>query len=78
MSEVQTHSVSIDLVEIYARIRAACSAAGSQRKWAASLGVSDAYVSAVLNALKAPSPAMLAAIGFRRVVRYVPLKGHQK
>lgn len=61
----------LSLVDVYSRIRRACAAAGSQKQWAEQHGLSQAYVSDVLNARTDPGPAILKAIGLRKVVRYV-------
>ncbi len=58
------------LVDVYGLIRRACREAGSQQAWALEIGVSPAYVSAVLNGTKPPSDALLAALGVRRTVIY--------
>jgi len=61
------------LADIYGAIRRACAAAGSQAAFAARAGVSQAYVSNVLNGRKPPSEALLSAIGWRRRVVLEPI-----
>lgn len=46
---------------------------GTQKEYAASLGVSAAYLSDVLNKRRDPGRRFLDAVGFERVVTY-----HQK
>lgn len=66
---------SIDDYGMYAALRQACAAAGSQRAFAEQIGVTEAFISAVLHGRKAPGPTVLAAVGLRRIVRYVPTRG---
>lgn len=54
--------------EMRDELRAACKAEGSQRAFAARLGVSPAYVSAVLGGVRPPSRVVLDALGLERVV----------
>ncbi len=49
--------------------------AGSARAWAVQAGVSEAYVSDVRLGRRDPGPAVLAALGLERVVRYRPVTG---
>lgn len=58
-------------LDVYAMLRKECKAAGSQSKFAEKHGVSAAYVSDVLNGRQDPGPALLTALGLRRVVLYV-------
>ena len=64
----------MDLIEVYARLRRECKAAGGQTAWATLHGLSAGYVSDVLNARKAPSQRVLAALNLVEVVRYVEKK----
>lgn len=43
---------------------------GTQRKYAESLGVSEAYLSDILNGRREPGKRLLDAVGFERVVLY--------
>ena len=58
------------LPELYAELRRACAEAGGQKHWADHKGVSEQYLSDVLNARKEPGPLILEALGLRRVVSY--------
>lgn len=60
----------LDLVDVCSMLDMACREAGGARRWAAQNGVSDGYVSDVLNGRKAPGDAILSALGLVRVVRY--------
>ena len=62
--------VMASLSEIYAELRIACRAAGSQQAWAEAHGISPQYVSDVLNARRDPGDKILAALGYVRVVTY--------
>ncbi len=64
-------SEALDSLGLHARLRKACEAAGSQKAWAARHGVSAGHVNDVLNDRKPAGPAVLAALGLRKVVRYV-------
>ena len=61
------------LADVYGAIRRACREAGSQAEFADRAGLSQAYVSNVLNGRKPPSDALLAAIGWRRRVVLEPI-----
>lgn len=65
---------SITLVDVYGLLRTACRRAGSQAAWGAQHGISPSFLSAVLNAQRSPSPAMLKALGLRQVVRYARIE----
>jgi hypothetical protein len=63
--------------DVITRIRAACVAAGGQARFARSAGVKGPYLSEVLSGDKPPGPAVLAALGLRKVDRppvYVPIE----
>jgi hypothetical protein len=62
--------IYLDSIEVCRRLSAACKAAGSQKAWAEKHGVSPAYVSDVINALRPPGQSILDALGLVRVVRY--------
>lgn len=64
----------MDALDVCRLLRQACKAAGSQQAWAAQNGVSPAYVSDVLNARREPGDSILAALGLRRVVKYVEVR----
>ena len=58
-------------LDVCATLRRACQAAGGQTAWAQANSVSPQYVCDVLNARRDPGDAILAALGLRRIVRYV-------
>jgi hypothetical protein len=62
---------ALDLIGVYARLRDAIQAAGSQQAFARSIGISPTYLSDVLNARREPGDAILRALGLRKQVRYV-------
>lgn len=62
------------LSDVYRLLDATCRKAGSQSAFAAQHGMTVQFVSAVLNARKAPSPRLLAALGLREVVRFMPIQ----
>lgn len=64
-------SEPLDGIGLFARLRDACSAAGSQKAWAERHGLSPSYVNDVLNDRTPPGDAILSALGLRKVVRYV-------
>lgn len=65
------HSDEMDAYGVVSELRAAIKSAGSQTKFAARCGVSPQFVCDVLNGRRIPSGRLLAAIGMRRVVKYV-------
>lgn len=58
------------LAEVVRLVRGRCEAAGSQKDFAGLAGVSQAYISDVLNGKREPGQKLLAAIGLRRTVVY--------
>lgn len=60
----------LDDAAVITRLRAACRAAGSERRWAQTHGLSAQYVNDVLRGRRAPGPKLLAALGLELVVRY--------
>ncbi len=58
--------------EIRDLLKAECEKAGGQKQWAETACVSQAYVSDVLNNRRQPGDAITRALGFRKVVEYVP------
>ncbi len=60
----------MDALDLCRLLRQRCREAGGQRAWAAANGVSEQYVSDVLNARREPGETMLRALGLRKVVRY--------
>jgi hypothetical protein len=61
----------ITALDVSARLRLACSAAGGQKAWATKYGISPQYIGDVLSARRPPSDNILAALGLRKLVRYV-------
>jgi len=61
----------ITALDVSGRLRRACDAAGGQKAWADRYGISPQYVCDVLNARRAPGDSILAALGLRKLVRYV-------
>lgn len=51
-------------------LRRECGRAGSAPRWAQARGVSERYVYDVLAGKQPPGPKILAAMGYRKVVRY--------
>jgi hypothetical protein len=64
-------SGGMDTLDVCRMIRARCDRAGGQRAWAEATGLSESYVSDVLNARREPGESILRALGLRRVFRYV-------
>ena len=58
------------LAQLYADLRSAVHAAGDQKAFADLHGISPQYVSDVLNARKDPGPAILRALGLRKITAY--------
>lgn len=56
-----------------AALKAAVSAAGSAKAWAASQGLSPQYVSEVLSGRREPSVRILAPLGLQRVTIIAPI-----
>lgn len=67
-------TAEITLIDVFIALRKACMAAGGQSAWAEAHAMSPAYVSDVLNGRREPGAKILAALGLRKVVRYVPVK----
>ena len=57
-----------------AALRKDCDKAGSYSAWAEAHGVTRSYVSQVLNMGAKPGPSLVAALGWRRVVSYEPVR----
>lgn len=67
----------MDALDVCRILRDQCRSAGGQRAWAQANGVSEQYVCDILNARREPGDKILAAIGLRRVVRYVEMRSAQ-
>ena len=57
--------------DVYGAMRRECSAAGGVKQWAILHGISPGYAAEVMGGRTPPGPAVLKALGFVRVVRYV-------
>lgn len=66
--------MSLKPLDVYTILRNKCKEAGGQSAFAKQHGVSVAYVSDVINGRKDPGPALLRAIGVKRVVTYEVVK----
>jgi DNA-binding transcriptional regulator YdaS (Cro superfamily) len=60
--------------EVACELFARCSSAGGQQAWAQAHGLSLAYVNDVLHGRRQPGKRICAALGFRRVVLYEPVR----
>jgi transcriptional regulator with XRE-family HTH domain len=58
------------LSAVYAAMNERCRLPGGQAQLAREVGVSVQFINAVLNARKSPTPALLHALGFRKVVAF--------
>jgi len=58
------------LSDVYAAMNERCRSPGGQAQLAREVGVSVQFINAVLNARKSPTPALLHALGFRKVVAF--------
>jgi len=56
--------------QVISQLRAAASQAGSQRAYAETIGVSEAYLSDVLAGRRTPGPKVLTALGLEAVVLF--------
>lgn len=64
-------TTAIPLISVYGEMRRRIRAAGSQKAWAQAIGVSEAYLSDVLNGRRDPGESILGPLGLRKEVRYV-------
>lgn len=60
----------LEPAEVYGLLRSRIQAAGSQRAYAARIGISAQFLSDALMARREIPNAVLADLGLRRVVRY--------
>jgi hypothetical protein len=60
--------VTID--EVRKILREKCNEVGSQAAFSFLYGISPGYISDTLNERREPGPALLAALGIRRVITY--------
>lgn len=61
-------NTAISTAEVLDALRDAVSAAGSQRTYAARIGVSQAYLADVLHCRRSPGERVLSALGLKRIV----------
>jgi hypothetical protein len=59
-----------DALDVFAALRLACREAGGQKAWAEAHGVTPQHLNDVLAGRREVTPRILAALGFRQVVRY--------
>lgn len=64
----------VPLSAIYAELNAITRTRGGQAELARKIGVSEAYVSQIVNGHKAMTGAVVAALGFRRVEMFERVK----
>jgi len=64
----------MDSIDVCRLLRQACKEAGSQQAWALRNGVSPQYVCDILNTRREPGDSILAALGLRKIVRYVEIR----
>jgi hypothetical protein len=62
--------MTLDVVDVCNLLRLACRQAGGARAWARQHGISEQYVSDVLNARRDPGESILRPLGLVRIVRY--------
>lgn len=63
-------ATTLKMIDVYGLIRQACRDAGGQHKWAEQVGVTPAFVSALLHGRRNPSKRILDALGVRKVVTF--------
>ncbi len=61
----------LDLADFHRVMREACAIAGGQKAWAERHGISQQYVSDVLNSRRKPGLMILQALGLQLATRYV-------
>ena len=62
------------LSDVYQALNAACKQRGAQAEFARQLGVSEAYISQMVNSSKPLSDDLIAALGFKRVEMFQRIK----
>ena len=65
----------MDKADMLGLLNAAIRRHGSQAAFARHAGVSDVHISQVANAIREPGPAVLSALGLRKVVTYQRTNG---
>lgn len=61
-------ATTLSTAEVLDALREAVNASGSQRTYAARIGVSQAYLGDVLHGRRSPGERVLSALGLRRLV----------
>lgn len=56
--------------EVREDLRLALQVWKSQRQYAASIGVSEQYIADILKGRRSPGPAVLSALGLKKIVTY--------
>lgn len=59
-----------DALDVFADLRQACREAGGQKAWAAAHGIAPQHLNDVIAGRRELSPRILAALGWRQIVRY--------
>lgn len=67
-------NTTIAPAEVRAALQQAVDQVGSQRTYASSIGISQAYLADVLNSRRAAGDKILAALGLRRIAVVVALE----
>jgi len=68
-SECETlEAPAINKFDVLAALNIECRKPGGQSAFARRAGVSEAYISQVVNGQKSPSPSILRALGFRKTI----------
>ncbi len=80
MLRVRVRAISIAMVvrfkeyDVLALLNKSCQEAGGVSSFARANGLSPAYVSQALSKIRKPGPAILNALGLKRVVLYEKVK----
>jgi hypothetical protein len=61
-------------IQLRAELSQRCEMAGGQSEWARRHGIASSVVSEVLHGRRDPSAAVINAMGFMRVERFIPIK----
>ena len=61
----------MDVDEVRKLLKDECERCGGQAVWATRSGLSPAYVSDTLNYRRDPGPAIVLALGLKKIVTYV-------
>jgi hypothetical protein len=58
---------------LIALLRERCKAEGSANRFAANHDICQGYVASVLNGWEKPGPQIALALGFKKIIRFVPI-----